>query len=82
MRLLALLFAVWGCVVTLRAVPPNILFILTDDQGWPTLGSYGNQLVPTPHLDRLAREGMRRAALLTGQHTCKRRSKSAAGSRM
>lgn len=82
MRLLALLFAVWGCVVTLRAVPPNILFILTDDQGWPTLGSYGNQLVPTPHLDRLAREGMRfteayvmpqctptRAALLTGQHT-------------
>jgi arylsulfatase A-like enzyme len=63
---------------------PNILFILTDDQGWPTLGCYGNTRVPTPHLDALAREGMRftdayvmpqctptRAALLTGQHTAR-----------
>lgn len=63
---------------------PNILFILTDDQGWSTLGSYGNERVPTPHLDRLAAEGMRftdayvmpqctptRAALLTGQHTAR-----------
>ena len=60
---------------------PNLLFILTDDQGWTTLGSYGNRLVPTPHLDALARDGVRftsayvmpqctptRAALLTGQH--------------
>ncbi|MDF1853059.1 MAG: sulfatase-like hydrolase/transferase, partial [Verrucomicrobiales bacterium] len=33
---------------------PNILFILTDDQGWPTLSCYGNEHVETPHLDRLA----------------------------
>lgn len=63
---------------------PNILFILTDDQGWPTLGSYGSTRVPTPNLDRLAAEGIRftdayvmpqctptRAALLTGQHTAR-----------
>ena len=63
---------------------PNILFILTDDQGWPTLGSYGNEKVPTPHLDQFAAEGMRftdayvmpqctptRAAFLTGQHTAR-----------
>lgn len=63
---------------------PNILFILTDDQGWPTLGCYGSTQVPTPHLDRLAAEGARfadayvmpqctptRAALLTGQHTAR-----------
>ena len=63
---------------------PNVLFILTDDQGWPTLGCYGNTRVPTPHLDRLASEGIRftdayvmsqctptRAALLTGQHTAR-----------
>jgi len=69
------------------AIPrPNILFILTDDQGWPTLGCYGNTLVPTPHLDALAQDGMRftdayvmpqctptRAALLTGQHTARNR---------
>jgi len=65
---------------------PNILFILTDDQGWTSLGCYGNTLVPTPHLDRLAREGIRftdayvapqctptRAMLLTGQHTARNR---------
>jgi len=63
---------------------PNILLVLTDDQGWPTLGCYGSTRVPTPHLDALAREGMRftdayvmpqctptRAALLTGQHTAR-----------
>ncbi len=63
---------------------PNILFILTDDQGWPTLSCYGNRLVATPHLDSLARDGVRftdayvmpqctpmRAALLSGQHTAR-----------
>ena len=64
--------------------PPNILFILTDDQGWATLGCFGNEHVATPNLDRLASEGIRftdayvmsqctptRAALLTGQHTAR-----------
>ncbi|TWU04690.1 sulfatase [Stieleria varia] len=75
-----------GCVSSSAAetTRPNILFILTDDQGWPTLGCYGSQQVPTPHLDRLADEGVRftdayvmpqctptRAALLTGQHTAR-----------
>lgn len=63
---------------------PNVLFILTDDQGWATLGCYGSERVPTPHLDSLARDGMRfadtyvmpqctptRATLLTGQHTAR-----------
>lgn len=67
-----------------RPARPNILFILTDDQGWPTLGAYGGKLVATPHLDRLAAEGARftdayvlpqctptRAALLTGQHSAR-----------
>jgi len=63
---------------------PNILFILTDDQGWPTLGSYGGSIVPTPHLDQLAAEGARftaayvtpictptRATLMSGQYTAR-----------
>jgi uncharacterized sulfatase len=92
MRLAAFLFALllpagggWAAA-SAPGGRPNILFILTDDQGWPTLGTYGNKLVPTPHLDALARDGMRftsayvmpqctptRAALLTGQHGARTR---------
>ncbi len=39
--------------------PPNIVFVLADDLGWAELGCYGNRFNETPHLDRLAREGMR-----------------------
>ncbi|MEC3878398.1 arylsulfatase [Parapedobacter sp. 10938] len=62
---------------------PNIVFILADDLGYGDLGVYGQQYIRTPHIDRLATEGMRftqfyagttvcapsRSALLTGQHT-------------
>lgn len=40
--------------------PPNILLILADDLGYGDVGCYNDQSrVPTPHLDRLAREGVR-----------------------
>ena len=62
---------------------PNILLIVCDDMGYGDLGCYGQKLIETPHLDRMAREGMRftqayagspvsapsRASLMTGQHT-------------
>jgi arylsulfatase A len=84
--LLLLLLACAPLASAAPSAPPNILFVLTDDQGWPTLGCYGNRFVPTPHLDRLAADGARftdayvmpqctptRAALLTGQHTARTR---------
>ncbi len=37
---------------------PNILFVLTDDQRWDSLGLTGNRVVRTPHLDKLAAEGV------------------------
>ncbi len=40
------------------AVPPNIIFILTDDQRWDALGYAGNKLIHTPEMDRLARQGV------------------------
>jgi arylsulfatase A-like enzyme len=60
-----LLLQVVACVlyvIILRAPaaaasPPNIVFLLTDDQRWGTLGFMGNSVVKTPNLDRLAREG-------------------------
>jgi len=38
---------------------PNVVIILADDLGWADLGCYGNAFNETPHIDRLAREGMR-----------------------
>ena len=38
---------------------PNILLLFADDLGYETLGCYGGQDFPTPHLDRLAEQGMR-----------------------
>jgi arylsulfatase A-like enzyme len=63
------------------AAPPNILLILTDDQGWGDLGVHGNDVIQTPNLDALAAGGTRfnhfyvspvcaptRASLLTGRY--------------
>ena len=38
--------------------PPNILFCLADDWGWPHAGVYGDSVVQTPTFDRLAKEGV------------------------
>jgi arylsulfatase A len=65
-----------------RIKPPNIVLIVADDLGWADLGCYGNDLHETPHLDRLAGQGLRftdayaaspvctptRAAILTAKH--------------
>jgi hypothetical protein len=65
---------------------PNIVLILADDLGWADLGCYGADLHETPHLDLLARQGVRftdayamsvcspsRAMLLTGKHAARLR---------
>lgn len=41
-----------------KETPPNILFILTDDQRWDAMGYAGNTIIETPEMDCLAREGM------------------------
>ena len=37
---------------------PNIIFILTDDQRWDALGVMGNSILKTPHLDKIANQGI------------------------
>ncbi len=39
--------------------PPNIVLIIADDVSWNDFGCYGNEVVKTPNIDRLAREGLR-----------------------
>ena len=41
------------------ARPPNIVFFLVDDLGWSDVGCYGSTFHETPHIDQLAKEGMR-----------------------
>ena len=53
-----------------RAKRPNILMVLTDDQGFWSLGCYGNPEVRTPNLDRLATRGMRFAAFFCTSPVC------------
>ncbi|MFC1766223.1 arylsulfatase [Planctomycetota bacterium] len=75
-----LLLGSWICGFT-WAARPNIVFILTDDQGYGDCGRHGHPLLKTPNLDRLFDESVRfdnfyvspscsptRAALLTGMH--------------
>jgi arylsulfatase A-like enzyme len=84
-RFLILILLVFGAMATASfgaAARPNILIIVADDLGHGELGCYGGKDVPTPHIDSLARNGVRftsgyvtapfcaasRAALLTGRY--------------
>ena len=71
-------------LTTFAADRPNILFILTDDQGYGDVGAHGNPILKTPNLDKLHAESVRftdfqvsptcaptRSALLTGRHEFK-----------
>ncbi|HSH14829.1 MAG TPA: sulfatase-like hydrolase/transferase, partial [Verrucomicrobiae bacterium] len=87
-RLISLVFisllAAPGLLASANAAtrPPNIVIILADDLGWADVGANGSSFLRTPHIDSLARDGVRftdayaaapvcsptRAALLTGKH--------------
>jgi arylsulfatase A-like enzyme len=49
---------------------PNFVFILADDLGWSDLGCYGSPFHETPHIDRLASEGMRFTQAYTAGAVC------------
>ena len=49
---------------------PNIILIVSDDHGYPDLGIIGTKPILTPHLDRLAREGVRATSFYTTWSAC------------
>ena len=53
-----------------KADRPNIIFILTDDLAMGDVGCYGQKLIKTPHMDRMAAEGMRFTQAYTGTSVC------------
>ena len=72
---------------------PNLIWIMADDLGYGDIGSYGQKVIKTPHLDRMAREGLKftqfyagatvcapsRSVLMTGQHHGRTRVRGNAG---
>ncbi|MBL9213237.1 MAG: sulfatase [Opitutaceae bacterium] len=71
-----------GAIRVVAAQPPNLVIFYADDLGWGELGCQGNKDIPTPHIDAIARQGIRftngyvaatycspsRAGLLTGRY--------------
>lgn len=53
--------------------PPNVVVIFCDDLGYGDLGCYGHPTIRTPHLDRMAAEGMKFADLYksSGPSVCR-----------
>lgn len=80
--LVRFLFPIVSSSPALAAAPPNVVLIYIDNVGYGDIGCYGNPVIRTPHIDRLAREGVRctdfyivtsscspsRGALLTGRY--------------
>ncbi|MBX2850287.1 MAG: arylsulfatase [Phycisphaeraceae bacterium] len=80
-RLICLLLVVFA-VPVLSADRPNVIFIITDDQGYGDVGAHGNEILKTPNLDKLHSESIRltdyhvdptcsptRSALMTGRYS-------------
>lgn len=81
--LAVLLFVVLASIAAAAANKPNIIYILADDLGYGDLSCYGQQKFQTPHIDKLAEEGIKftdhyagstvcapsRCSLMTGLHT-------------
>ena len=82
-RILTSLFALTLSMAAAAAEKPNLIFILSDDLAQGDLGCYGQKLIQTPEIDRMAAEGTRftkafcgtsvcapsRASLMTGLHS-------------
>lgn len=81
-RILTFFALLFSAAAGYAADQPNVVFIITDDQGWPDVAAHGNPIIKTPHLDKLHGEAVRlhdyhvaptcsptRAGLLTGHWT-------------
>ncbi|HXH99898.1 MAG TPA: arylsulfatase [Sphingobacteriaceae bacterium] len=76
-------FTIQFCQSQQKPARPNIIFILADDLAYADIGPYGQKLIRTPNLNRMAKNGMRftqfysgtsvcapsRSSLMTGMHT-------------
>ncbi|MFM8336836.1 MAG: sulfatase-like hydrolase/transferase, partial [Opitutaceae bacterium] len=67
---LPLLFLAATTTLAAAGRPPNLVLILADDLGWRDVGYQGNDYHETPHIDRLATQGMAFSAAYAGAGNC------------
>lgn len=67
---LFLVCALLSLTVNAEALRPNIIHVLADDLGYGEVGAFGQQKILTPHIDQLAREGMRLERHYAGSSLC------------
>lgn len=65
-----MIFGVLGSVLAASPSKPNIIFVLSDDLAQGDLGCYGQKLIKTPRLDRMAAEGTRFPQTYSGTTVC------------
>lgn len=66
----AVSFLLLSCSLSTAEQTPNVILMLTDDLGYSDVGCYGAKKVTTPHIDRLAAEGVRFTAFHTAASIC------------
>ena len=82
LAILALTLAAWlpstdrsnacrGAEFAKDSLRPNIIYIMTDDLGYGDLGCYGQQVIQTPNIDQMAKEGMRFTDHYAGHTVCR-----------
>jgi uncharacterized sulfatase len=64
------LFAIALPFETRAADRPNVILIFIDDMGWGDVGCYGNKFIDTPHIDQLAKDGVRFTDFYAAGATC------------
>ena len=55
---------------TAKDSPPNVIIIFTDDQGYQDVGCFGSPDIETPHLDQMAKEGVKLTNFYAAQAVC------------
>lgn len=68
--LLFLYLLVASSLFSAEKEPPNVVLILADDLGYNDVGAFGAELIATPHIDRLAKEGMKFTRAYTPCSVC------------
>lgn len=70
MSLICIVLTTSGQAADKPTRPLNVVLIVADDLGWGEIGCYGQQKIPTPHLDQLAKEGTKFTQFYSGAPVC------------